>query len=646
MMILPLKSQIAMALWTTCDSPFSVSCFFSDNRYCFDESPCLSGKGSLVEQNGLEAAYRVCFNASGICLLHSRVLFPTRFIRYSDPRGYLVTPLCLNHFTAVPSSVRYDGSELVIDYHGEKNSLSLSSFVSPSEPTAWFITRYERPHVSPEDVGKKVRTISLQHQNHRVWRSEEWVSTRQLEVSYSCVNEPNEISASLAFSERSKLCRIWLDAVQLHCPETVLSTTLQFAKIRTCESIYNAPELGLVHSPGGGMFYSGVWCNDQAEYAAPVLGMLGPADSLPCAAALNSLRAIAKCFDIERQHVPYSIEVDGAYIGWLDRGDAGMFAWGASLVVMTLAENAVTEEFLPHIKFACKVIISRMEGCTEGIVHSESDELEGRFPTGNANLSVNCIGILALESAGEAALCAGDDEFSRICKSAACDLRANVHKYFLVEDKRRYAYYAGCEVGRGWACLSALARLPFGKEALLFVLNDMWRGDGILTVENETDVWDRCTLYSIRAGYMCGSVELATSRLLELARNRLTRGRAVPYMQENNSSHAQLAAESALFIRVITEGLLGMHVKSGKRAELQPRCPEAWPGYDIWNVYFAGVCLSFNIKQCDEGLTISVCTAAGSSNAEIAPDELVLLVVGKECKPKVTVCKRPSWPCA
>ena len=79
------------------------------------------------------------------------------------------------------------------------------------------------------------------------------------------------------------------------------------------------------------MFYCGVWCNDQAEYAAPVFPLIHGPGTRERTAMGQSLSVIADHFNhAYRNHVPYSIEIDGRYIGQLDHGDAGVYFLGAA----------------------------------------------------------------------------------------------------------------------------------------------------------------------------------------------------------------------------------------------------------------------------------------------------------------------------
>ena len=69
-------------------------------------------------------------------------------------------------------------------------------------------------------------------------------------------------------SERDSFLDTMKNNLVMNSPDPVLNTLFYFSKIRAAESIYDS-KMGLVHSPGGGRYYTGVWANDQAEYSGP-----------------------------------------------------------------------------------------------------------------------------------------------------------------------------------------------------------------------------------------------------------------------------------------------------------------------------------------------------------------------------------------
>ncbi|PXF43880.1 hypothetical protein BWQ96_06346 [Gracilariopsis chorda] len=620
-----------MARWTTCVTTRPLSIQLAPPR----PDPVLplpESSPSTIEIAGLEAVVIVSFTNRG--LRSAKAVFPTRMANPTHPRGYLQTSL---HFDIhiSPSFVRYDGVSVSFVVEGEE-AVTQSIYASPSQPVVYSNYTYAKPQVSAELVRKSSMSKLPRQGDYDLYRHEVWISGTCLQIKYTCL-QSHPLSAAFAdLALRKNLIYDWTSPVSLQCPESSISLMIHFAKIRAQESIFKAPKLGLVHSPGGDMFYSGVWCNDQAEYAAPALAFLGAPKSRAREAAINSVLALGKHFDYQSESIPYSVEIDGGYVGRLDRGDAAMFAWGASLLALTIAEENVTARLFPLISFACGILYNKLAQSQSGVIPSQSDELEGRFPTGEENLSTNCLTILAFETAAQVAVEAKDPLLEQEYKASASTLRLNAHRYFACGGERKYAYYKGCPDARGWACLAALAGLPDGQQALEYCLSEMWCDDGVLVSSSNTAVWDRTTLYAIRAAYRCGLVDVATEKLRQYAKKRFTEGPAAPYAVENNDSWAQLAAESALFVRVILEGLLGIEVISDRRLLFTPRSPTSWPSYVVDKVHFADVSLTFRVNVVDDSTYVEVESDSGSCNTEFKDGHLLLRVPRPPTPPELT----------
>ena len=68
-----------------------------------------------------------------------------------------------------------------------------------------------------------------------------------------------------------------------------------------------------------------------------------------------------------------------------DRGDAAMIAYGAARYVLARGDKHEAEELWPLIEWCLEYCRRQLnEG---GVVASDSDELEGRFPSGGWQLS-------------------------------------------------------------------------------------------------------------------------------------------------------------------------------------------------------------------------------------------------------------------
>lgn len=184
------------------------------------------------------------------------------------------------------------------------------------------------------------------------------------------------------YSRVSALCDAAL-VLETGCEE--LDVMTRFAKLRAGESIFETLT-GKYHSPGGQSYYAATWCNDQVEYAGPHFSLAG--DAIAIEASLNAYRSYIPFMSDNYTRLPSSIIAEGLDIweGAGDRGDAAMYLYGASFFCLGLGDRAVAEELYPAIQWCAEYCEKRKS--PEGVICSDSDELEGRFPTdGHANLS-------------------------------------------------------------------------------------------------------------------------------------------------------------------------------------------------------------------------------------------------------------------
>lgn len=481
----------------------------------------------------------------------------------------------------------------------------------------------------------------------------------------------------------------------LETPEPELDTAFALAKVRTGEAVFET-ELGLLHSPGGGKYYGGVWANDQAEYAGPFLAWLGGAggvdgdpaskgrvemeregassssnagngsrsmsmhplqtltaagndaeevemvqdlpdedvsansdtrdtvavwDNTPLAAfarssvlvvdrlgsisvaALNSYRTLASLMpSAPADTMAYSVEVEGDFIGRLDRGDAGCYAWGASLYALTVPSAAAV--LTPSITWALQHITARIADSADGILMTESDEMEGRFETGESNLAANATALAALRSAALLADSVGRTTAAAGLRAKASDLEAAIEEYF--GDKNvwsgGYRYFAGCRKMRGWSALPAAAGISSPRAAravglLLAKHGTMWTPEGVRVEAARHDSWDRQTLVALRTAFQVDRVpgisdvdlgEVALDRLREFTTTRVF-GERVPYCVEENYEASQLAGESALYARVWLEGVFGITAVGRRKVSISPRLPKQWRRMALRRLFGCGV---------------------------------------------------------
>lgn len=398
--------------------------------------------------------------------------------------------------------------------------------------------------------------------------------------AYRKSQEPCHIDAGKELDARKAFIRN--DIAQnliLETPDPVLNAEFHFAKLRASESIIRT-QGGLMHAPGGEVFYAAVWTNDQCEYAIPFFPFLGYGTGNE--SAINTFRHYARFTNIEFRPIPSSIICEGLDIwnGAGDRGDAAMCAYGAARYALARANRTDAEELWPLIEWCLEYCRRKLNA--DGVVESDTDELEGRFPVGRFNLATSCLYYDALLSAADLGRELGKDT-KQYKRHAKC-LAADIDKFFGREIKGYHAYrYSELnDKLRSWICMPLVVGLDSGRrkgtvEALFGP--ELASDDGLLTQEEDSVFWDRSTLYAMRGALQAGAADRAITFLSRLASRRLT-GDHVPYFieawPEGNGSMRQLAAESALYCRIFTEGLFGIRPTGFHSFELTPALPSDW----------------------------------------------------------------------
>jgi hypothetical protein len=408
---------------------------------------------------------------------------------------------------------------------------------------------------------------------------------------------------------RRALVALLREHLVLETPDETLNTMFAFAKLRAAESIYKTKG-GYMHGPGGESFYAAIWANDQAEYINPFFPFLGYDKGNQ--SALNAFRHFARFMNDAYRPVPSSIIAEGTDIwnGAGDRGDGAMIAYGAARYALARGDRQEAADLWPLIEWCLEYCRRNLN--EEGVVASDSDELEGRFPAGTANLCTSSLYYDALLSA--AAL---GKELNKPASLLAAygkqakNLRAAIDRYFggVVEGFDTYRYYKGNDVLRSWICIPLTMGINDRKDETIKALFSprLWTENGLLTQAGSTTFWDRSTLYALRGVYACGETEKATAYLTRYSNRRLL-GEHVPYAVEAwpDAGQRHLSAESGLYCRIITEGLFGIRPTGLHAFTLTPRLPAAWNEMSLRNIYGFGSDTPFDIRVVRQNRGIKV----------------------------------------
>lgn len=390
---------------------------------------------------------------------------------------------------------------------------------------------------------------------------------------------------------REQYVRSLWDKLIFECPDAIINREFAFAKIRAAESIFETKG-GLLHAPGGGSYYAAIWANDQAEYANPFFPFLG--DPTGNESALTAYRLFARYMKPDYAPVPSSIIAEGTdtWHGAGDRGDAAMIAYGASRYALASGDKKIAEEMWPIVEWCLEYCRRKINA--QGVIASDHDELEGRFPAGDANLCTSALAYDALRSAaylGEslgkpAAIIEG-------YRRRADALHKAIEKHFgaTVDGFHTYRYYDGNTTLRAWICIPLTMGILDRSQGTIEALfsPQLWTDDGLATEAGKETFWDRSTLYALRGVFAAGDTERALKYLQFYSHRRLL-GEHVPYAVEAwpEGGQRHLSAESALYCRVITEGMFGIRPTGLHSFEITPRLPKEWDHMALRRVHAFG----------------------------------------------------------
>ena len=418
--------------------------------------------------------------------------------------------------------------------------------------------------------------------------------------------------------------------LHIETPNDDLNRELRFAKLRASESIFQTKN-GLMHAPGGGQYYAALWTNDECEYANPLFAYLGydaaQAQSLNCYGLYSALASPTRAI-----YTSIIAQGDGYWHGAGDRGDSSMYVYGFARYLLTTGDCENAKKYLPALEAACAYVMHRMNA--EYVIESDSDELENRFESGKANLSTAVISYDAFVSMSYLEKELGNEEKSRCYADFADKVRIGIENWFEaeVEGFATYRYCAEETHLRSWICLPLTVGFDRRARGTAAALKSerLKKPCGLLTRSGEKTFWDRSLLYAVRGLFYVGLADDALEMLTEYTAARLY-GEHVPYpieaFPEGNGAH--LSAESALYVRIFTEGVMGFRPVGFRAFTLKANLPSAWDEFSVRNFIYADVTLHICMKRSGQGIAIDIPQIG--YHADTFPNQTVTVTLpGKE----------------
>lgn len=402
---------------------------------------------------------------------------------------------------------------------------------------------------------------------------------------FSTVRFPHEACLVLD-AEKEKQGRLdqikrIINGMSLETDNRELDVMFRFSLIRAGESIFHTRG-GDFHSPGGRNYYAAVWTNDQLEYAAPLFALTG--DNVAVKASENAFMAYKPFMTDCYYPIPCSIISEGFDI-WDeagDRGDSSMYLYGAAYTALVRQDSELTAKLWPCIKWCAEY--TKRKTSPEGVICSRTDELETRIPTDlHANLSTSCICYGGLRLAAKLAKQLGEDELFKEYTDRADRLEKSIEEYYgaNIHGMETYRYSNGFNTLRAWICLPLCMGINNRRDDTLKALFSpyLWLGNGMYSCELGDDnkderMWDRSALFAFKGAMIVERTDFVWQYFTQYIHKRLC-GERVPYAieayPENNMAH--LSAESALFARIIPEGMLKLMPEGGRLFSVNPQLP-------------------------------------------------------------------------
>lgn len=385
-----------------------------------------------------------------------------------------------------------------------------------------------------------------------------------------------------------------------------------------------------MHGPGGLSYYAAIWANDQAEYINPFFPYLGYDYGI--VSALNAYRHFALFINPGYKPIPSSIIAEGTDIwnGAGDRGDAAMIAYGAARFCLTQGDRNVADELWPLIEWCLEYNNRKINA--NGVVASDSDELEGRFPAGDANLCTSSLYFDALNSAvylGDA-LGKPKKQLSTY-KSQASRLKINIEKHFgsSLAGFETYRYYEGNDKLRAWICIPLTVDIYERKQGTIDALfsPELWTTDGLASQSGDKTFWDRSTLYALRGVFAAGDTKRGLEYLQYYSNRRLL-GDHVPYPVEAFPEGGQrhLSAESGLYCRIYIEGLFGIRPTGFDSFTVTPQLPDGWNFMKLKNIHGYGKSFDIEVNRESGQIRMKVFSESKTIFNELVKSDSTLLV--------------------
>lgn len=420
--------------------------------------------------------------------------------------------------------------------------------------------------------------------------------------------DPVEDLAAERAAREAVVDAAWNGPGRLETPDRDLNAAYALQKFHVLETPIETHKGVITHN--GSLRYSpGIWANDPVEYSSPVFPFFG--DPELNQAGMNMYRIwLEHCREHGIDPFPGSFEHAALKLTQRWRGDDAMVLYGLSKFLLFQGDRAAAEEMWPLIQFSVESL--RRNTRDDGIIASKTDEMEGRYPTGDANLSSSSLAYGGYRLAARLAQALGKPEAAEFDRRAD-QLRDAIEAFFgaEVEGFHTYRYFKENTVLRGWILLPLAMGITGRQDGTLdaMVSDKLWpnrlQGGDILAASDRRETeWGRETYYALRVLFKAGRTEQALDLTRRVVKAQIF-GAKGPYPDEDA---IDMLCPGSLYPRVFTEGMFGIVPTGLDSFECTPWLPRDWPRMALRDVRAFGKAWDLVVeREGDRQKTTVVC---------------------------------------
>jgi len=406
-------------------------------------------------------------------------------------------------------------------------------------------------------------------------------------------------------ARRALAVAAWRGPGRLETPDKSLDVAFALQKLHVLECPIETIKGVITHN--GSLTYSpGIWANDPVEYSSPVFPFFG--DPELNRAGMNMYR-VWQDYCQKKGIVPFpgSFESASLNLTQKERGDDAMVLYGLSKFLLFQGDRAAAKELWPLIEYSAASVLKHTTA--DGIVASQTDEMEDRYPTGTANLSTSALAYGGYRQAAHLARALGKPvavEFDQ----RADTLRKGIEAYFgaEIEGFKTYRYYKENTTLRGWILLPLAMGITERKDATVAALTSdkLWpnrnAGADILAESTRPTEWGRETYYALRVLFKAGRTEEALDLTQRVVKTQIF-GPKGPYPDEDA---IDMLCPGSLYPRVFTEGMFGIVPTGLDSFECTPWLPKDWPRMALRDVRAFGQAWDLAVERDGDQQKITV----------------------------------------